>query len=445
MIMRRLFALFIFVLAVAAAIAPAQAIAIKEIKTPGGITAWLVEDHTNPLIAMQFSFKGGATSDPPGKEGTAHFISSMLDEGAGDLDSNAFQMKREELAMRMSFDDEMDHFEGSFQTLTERRDESFALLKLALTKPRFDPLPLERVRSQLLVGASENREDPEHIASRAWMAAALGSHPYARDSEGTPESLKVITADDLRGLRSALFTRKGLKVAVVGDVDPATLTRLLDDTFGALPDTDPLPAPPLTRPTDKPGTMIVDRDIPQSIITFGHDGILRSDPAFIPAYVASFILGGGGFGSRLTDEVREKRGLTYDVSSGLFPLDRAGFVLGSLSTRNDRARQALDLVKEVMQHFAEEGPTADELADAKTYLTGSYALRFDTNTKIAGQLLAIQEDDLGIDYVNRRNALIEAVTLDEVKAEAKRITRPDKLIITIVGRPVGIKATGDQG
>jgi zinc protease len=279
----------------------------------------------------------------------------------------------------------------------------------------------------------------------AWMTAALGGHPYARESEGTPETLKAITADDLRDLHRKLFTRKGLKVAVVGDIDEATLARLLDETFGALPDNDPPAPPPMTHPKGKPGIAIIDRDIPQSIITFGHEGILRDDPDFIPAYVASFILGGGGFGSRLTDEVREKRGLTYGIYTGLYPLDRAGLMLGSLSTRNDRAGEALAVVKEVMARFAAEGPTAEELADAKTYLTGSYALRFDSNTKIAGQLLGIQEDGLGIDYVNRRNALIEAVTLDQVKAEARRLTLPDKLIITIVGRPVGVKATGDQG
>jgi zinc protease len=443
--MRRPLAAFVFLIATLSAILPAGAIVIKEVKSPGGIVAWLVEDHTNPLIAMQFSFKGGSTNDPFRKEGTATFIASMLDEGAGDLDSNAFQTKRDELVMRMAFDAAMDHFEGSFQTLSEKRDQSFALLKLALTSPRFDPVPLERVRGQLIVGAGENSEDPDRIASRAWMTAALGSHPYAREGDGTLDSLKVITAQDLKDLHRRLFTRKGLKVAVVGDIDAATLTRLLDDTFGGLPDTDPPPAPALVKPADKPGVTIISRDIPQSIITFGHEGILRSDPDFIPAFVASFILGGGGFGSRLTDEVREKRGLTYDVSLGLYPLDRAGLVLGSLSTRNDRAGQALDLVKEVMRRYAEEGPTAEELNDAKTYLTGSYALRFDTNRKIASQLIGIQEDDLGIDYVNRRNGLIEAVTLDQVKAQARRLTLPDKLIITIVGRPAGIKATGDQG
>src|SRR5438105_9431955 len=264
--MRRFYSALAFLFVIVAAIVPAHAIDIKEVKSPGGVTAWLVEDHTNPLIAMRFSFKGGSADDPPGKEGMTTFIASMLDEGAGDLDSNAFQRKREDLAMRLSFNAEMDHFEGSLQTLTGKRDESFGLLKLALTTPRSDALPLERVRGQLLVGASENREDPERIASNAWMAAALGSHPYARESDGTSDSLKIITADDLRAFHRQLFTRKGLKIAVVGDIDIPTLTRLLDDTFGALPDADPPPAPPLTKAVDKPGIEIIDRDIPQSIM-----------------------------------------------------------------------------------------------------------------------------------------------------------------------------------
>ncbi|MGE3872723.1 MAG: M16 family metallopeptidase [Parvibaculaceae bacterium] len=428
-----------FVLLVVAVL-PAGAIAIKEVKSKAGITAWLVEDHTNPLIAMQFSFAGGATNDPKDKEGTANFITAMMDEGAGDLDSAAFQAKRDDLNMKMSFDANFDHFEGSFQTLTDKRDDSFALLKLALAKPRFDKEPLERVRNQLLVGARENEEDPDKISSRAWMVKAFGGHPYARESDGTVKSLATITSDDLHALHKQLFTRKGLKVAVVGDIDEATLARLLDETFGDLPDTDPPPAAPMAHVPVKPETAIIARDIPQSIITFGHDGMLRSDPDFIPAYVASFVLGGGGFGSRLTEEVREKRGLTYGVSIGLYPFDRAGLVYGQLGTRNDKAGEALDVVRETMTKFAAEGPTPAELAETKTYLTGSYALRFDSNAKIANQLLAIQQDDLGIDYVNRRNGLIEAVTLDQAKAQAKRISRPDELIVTVVGKPEGIKS-----
>ncbi len=436
--MRPLRPLLAAVAVVAIYVLPAEAIEIKEVKSKTGITAWLVEDHTNPLIAMQFSFTGGAANDPAGKEGTADFITAMMDEGAGDLDSAAFQARRDDLAMKMSFDANFDQFEGSFQTLTDKRDESFALLKLALTKPHFAQDSLERVRDQLLVAARRKEEEPDTISSQAWMVKAFDGHPYSRQSEGTVKSIATITGDDLHAMHKALFSRKGLKVAVVGDVDPATLVRLLDDTFGELPDTDPPTAPPMIHVADKPATEVIARDIPQSIITFGTDGMLRRDPDFIPAYVASFILGGGGFGSRLTEEVREKRGLTYGVSIGLYPFDHAGLVFGQLGTRNEKAGEALAVVKDTMKRFAEEGPTASELADTKTYLTGSYALRFDSNSKIASQLLAIQQDDLGIDYVNRRNDMIDQVTLDQVKVQGRRISQPDKLIVTVVGKPEGI-------
>jgi zinc protease len=277
------------------------------------------------------------------------------------------------------------------------------------------------------------------------MLAGFGDHPYARESEGSLMSIKSITADDLKALHKQIFTRKSLKVAVVGDIDAESLKSLLDATFGELPDTPPPVPPPAVIFAKGPSLKIIDRDIPQSIIMFGHEGILRDDKDFIPAYVMSFILGGGGFGSWLTDEVREKRGLTYGIGAGLYPLEHAGLFLGSVGTRNEKAKETIDVTKDVMRRYVKDGPTAEELADAKTYLTGSYALRFDSNTKIANQLLGIQQDMLGIDYINQRNAKVEAVTLDQVKEQARRLIRPDELTITIVGKPVGITAPGGSG
>jgi zinc protease len=421
---------------------PALAIEIQEITSPKGIKAWLVESKSVPLIAMNFSFEPGASADPKGKEGLAHFLSAMMDEGAGDLDSDAYMAKRDELGMKMSFDAGFDHFEGSFQTLSKNRDASFAHLKLALTKPRFDADPFARIRDQLLVGAQQNAENPERIASGAWMATVFQDHPYARDSEGSRESLAAITAADLGDIHKRLFTRERLTVAVVGDIGVEDLKRLLDETFGELPATSPeISGVPPSLPAG-PSVRIIDRDIPQSIIVFGGPGILRDDPAFIPAFVASYILGGGGFGSRLTDELRVRRGLTYGVGYSLAPLDQAGLMIGSMGTRNEKAGEALGVIRETLQKYADEGPTAQELAQAKTFLTGSYALRFDSNTKIASQLLGLQQEKLGIFYVNRRNSLIDAVTLEEVKAQAKRMMGPENLIVTIVGRPVGVIATG---
>ncbi|MBL8907125.1 MAG: insulinase family protein [Rhizobiales bacterium] len=419
---------------------PARAVDIQEVTSPGGIKAWLVQSPTIPLIAMNFAFKGGAALDPPGKEGLANFLTGMLDEGAGDIDSKTFQTMASDLAMKMSFSSDRDSFEGSFQTLSRNRDEAFRLLKLALTSPRFEEEPMERVRGQFLVSARLDLEEPEKMASRAWMKRTFGDHPYGRESDGTPESLARITTQDLRDLHARLFTRQGLLISVVGDIDAETLKTLLDDTFGALPDHPPPAQPAEALAAPGPSLEVIDRDMPQSIMVFGGPGIRRDDPDFIPAYIMAEILGGGGLGSRLTEEVREKRGLTYGVSLGLYPLDYAGLVLGSLGTRNEKAGEALEVVKSVMKRFAEEGPTQRELDEAKTYLTGSYPLRFDSNTKIARQLLAIQQDDLGIDYIKRRNAMIEAVTLDQVKAQAKRLIDPGKMIVTVVGRPKGLGA-----
>jgi zinc protease len=417
---------------------PALAMDIKEVTSPGGIKAWLVEDKTIPLIAMQFSFKNGGALDPEGKDGVSHFLTGMMDEGAGDLDSAAFQKQRDELAFKMSFDASLDYFEGNFQTLSRNRDRSFALLKLAITSPRFDAEPLERVRQQFLISAKGDEEDPEKIAAHAWMTAALGSHPYARDTNGSEKTLAAITAADLAAAHQRIFVRKTLQIAVVGNIDAPTLSRLLDETFGGLPEGAEPELPDMVESVAGPSLKVIDRDIPQSIIVFGHGGILRSDPDFFPAYIMTQILGGGGFGSRLTEEIREKRGLTYGVGAGLVPLDRAGLFMGSLGTRNEKAGEALALVREILKRMAEEGPTAQELAEAKTYLTGSYALRFDSNAKIASQLLGIQQENLGLDYINQRNAMVEAVTLEQVRAQAKRLLDADRLIVTVVGRPQGL-------
>jgi len=429
--------LMAFLVFLAAAAIPARAIDIQEVTSPSGIKAWLVEDHTIPLIAMNYSFHSGSIFDPPGKEGLSRFLTGMFDEGAGDLDSAAFQKRRDQLAFRMSFDDSRDYFEGNFQTLSRNRDESFALLKLAVTAPRFDAAPFERVRQQFLVSARDDAEDPETIGSQVWMEKAVGQDAYARRQSGTEASLAAITADDLRAAHRRIFNRRTLQVAVVGDIDAASLARLLDDTFGGLPDREPEATPPPPVLAAGPSLTVIDRDIPQSIIMFGHAGILRSDPDFIPAYIMSQILG-GGTGSRLNREIREKRGLTYGIGASLAPLDRAGFYLGSLGTRNEKAGEAVGLIKDVMRRMAEEGPTQQELDDAKTFLTGSYALRFDGSSKIAGQLLAIQQENLGIDYIDRRNRLAEAVTLEQVKAQARRLLKPDQLIITVVGKPQGL-------
>jgi zinc protease len=420
--------------------AVANAFTIQEVTSPGGIKAWLVEEKAIPLMAMTYSFRSGTAEDPTGKEGVSEFLTGMMDEGAGDVLAQDFQARREALAFRMSFSADADFLEGRFQTLTRNRAESVALLKLAITAPRFDAEPLERVRQQFLLNLRDKSQDPQDIAWQDWMQTILPGDPYSRPSEGTEASLSAITPDDLLAAHRRIFNRDTLQVAVVGDISAAELAPLLDEIFGSLPEKAPetVTLPP-AKPVDGPKLKVIDRDIPQSVIVFGHEAILRSDPDFIPAFVMSEILGSGGLTSLLSEEIREKRGLTYGVSFGLAPMQRVGLYAGTLQTKNSSAAEALAAAREVLARFAETGPSQAQLDEAKTFLTGSYALRFSSNSAIANQLLGLQQEHLGIDYVEKRNAMVEAVTLDQVKAQVRRLLHPDRLIVTVVGKPEGLK------
>jgi zinc protease len=418
---------------------------IERVVSPGGIEAWLVESHANPLIAMRFAFRGGASQDDSGKEGLAYFISAMMDEGAGDLDAVAFQEREQGLAMRMDFDASRDVMLGNVQTLTANQDAVFDLVRLALSKPRFDKDAVERVRAQILAGLKFDENDPETVASLAWDKLAFPSHPYGRPVKGSTASIASISPQDLRSYSDRVFARDKLVISVVGDIDAAALGRALDHIFGALPAKAVLAPVADANPPLGPSQQIIEMDVPQSVAQFGHRGIARKDDDFIPAYVLNYIIGGGGFSSRLMEEVREKRGLAYSVHSNLFPFQHGAVFVGNVATKNEAVGQSLAVIEDELRRLAEQGPTAEELESAKSYLTGAYALRFESSSSIANQLLWIQIEDLGIDYVNHRNELIEAVSLEDIKRVAKRLFEADRLITTIVGKPVATKTQAAPG
>lgn len=423
----------------------AKATEIQRVVSPNGIEAWLVEDHTLPLITMKIAFRGGAAQDPDEKSGLAKFTAATIDEGSGDLDSQAFQARLQDLAIRLNFDAGRDTFEGNLKTLTEHSDEAFRLFGQALNNPRFDEEPVERMRAQILNAIRASQQNPQHIAGRAWINTALPGHAYARDTDGTTETVSAIAADDLRDYAERVFARDNLMIAVVGDIDAERLAEVVDQIFGDLPKSPQLTpveqAPAMAGPVRR----IIEMDIPQAIVQFGHQGLAREDPDFIPAFIVNHILGGGSFSSRLYSEVREKRGLAYSVYTYLHPLDNAAFFAGGVATQNERVAEAIETIEAEIRRMAEDGPTDEELANAKSYLTGSYALRFDTGSKIASQLIGIQEANLGIDYINERNGMIEAVTIDDVRRVAKRLLDADSLITTIVGKPVGVSEVNVDG
>ena len=424
----------------ASAAAPAHATTIERVLSPGGIEAWLVREPAVPLIAIDFAFSGGAAQDPPGKAGTANLVTSLLDEGAGDLDSKTFHDRLERKAIELSFRADRDNVRGSLRTLVENRDEAFDDLRMALTAPRFDASDVEINRAQILSMLRRATTSPTDIASQRWWETAFAGHPYGRPVNGTQESVPTITVDDLKAYTHRVLARQNLKIAVVGDIDAEAVKTMLDHVFGALPAKPQLVPIEAVLPQGLGRRIVVKLDVPQAVVDFGGPGIARKDPDFMAAYIVNHILGGGAFSSRLYQEVREKRGLVYSVYDGLVWLDHAAVFLGSTATRAERTGETLGLIEKEIHRLAENGPTAEELTKAKAYLNSSFALNLDTSSKIASLLVQLQLDDLGIDYFQQRSAMIDAVTLDDAKRVAKRLL-DSGLLVTVVGKQEAIAST----
>ncbi|WP_400770093.1 M16 family metallopeptidase [Methylosinus sporium] len=422
------------------AIAPARSRAetIQRVVTPGGIEAWLVESYAVPLVALEFAMRGGASQDPAGKAGLATLLAGLLDEGAGPYDARAFHLAIEDLAIRLGFGCDRDAISGHMQTLSRNSDEAFELLRVALCEPRLEQQAIDRVRGQIAAGLKRDANDPDALVARAFREAAFPDHPYGRPVRGDLDSLENLTRDDLDALRTRLLARSDLKIAVVGAIDAATLAAKLDAIFGALPAQSlltPVPAIDIHALGER---RIIDLDVPQSAIRFGRPGMQRHDPDYFGAVVVNHILGGGVFTARLFNEVREKRGLAYSVYSHLNEYDKCAMLVGGAATKNERARESLEVIQAQFADLANEGPSADELDKAKKYLTGSYALRFDTSTKIAGQLVNLQLDGFAPSYLDERNGRIDAVTLDDARRVAKRLLGDGELLVSIAGRPQGL-------
>lgn len=417
---------------------PAHAISIEKVTSPGGIVAWLVQDHSSPIISVNFAFRGGAAMDPDDKAGLAVMVAGLLDEGAGELDSQAFHEKLESLAISLGFSASEDALFGHLKTVSRHRDTAFDLLALSLSKPRFDAGAVERIRGQILAELSQQLQSPDAIAGRAFAKMLYPDHPYGRPTDGSPQSIQAISADDLRQWTSAHLGRDQLFVSVVGDMTPDDLAIRLDQVFAALP----AQAAPITIAevlVQQPGRIeVIRRQIPQSVALFGHNGIKRDDPDWYAAFVMNYILGGGGFSSRLLNEIRVKRGLAYSVYSYLHPFDHGSMISGGVASRNDRIAESLQLVRATWKQMAEKGVSATELSEAKTYLNGSFPLQLDSTGSIARLLLTLQMDHLGMDYLERRATLINAVTAADLQRVAKRLLDENQLMIVVVGDPAGL-------
>jgi zinc protease len=418
--------------AVLAGSLPALALDVKSISAPKSEEVWYVSDHTLPIITMTVAVPGGSAYDPPDRPGLANFAAQLMDEGSANLRADAFQTALSNRAIRLTVTTERDYLIVTLVTLSGNAKDAFELLGIALSRPRFDADAIARVRAQILADLGQQDDDPTAVAEKGFYQTFFANHPYAHPPVGTSGSVSAITASDLRRFAATHWVSRGLKVAVSGDVDRITLTPLLKSAFGNLPAGGPRTLPAVSR-IGKSGVSVIPLTVPQPNAVFGLPGMLRSDPQYIAGFVANYILGGGGSASRLTSEVREKRGLTYDVSTSLESFRKSGFVLGEVATKRGSMKETVTVIRDALKDFAQNGPTDKELADAKTYLTGSFSLAFSSNLGTADQLSTFQRVGLSVDYVQNRNALVNAVTLDQVKQAARRLFDPSRLTVVVAG------------
>lgn len=416
------------------------AVEIQEVTSRGGISAWLVEEHSIPFVALEIRFDGGSVLDAPGKRGAINLMSALLEEGAADLDSRSFSEAREELAASFSYRVYDDTMSISARFLSENSADAMALLKTSLMDPTFADADIERVRGQVLSGIRSDATDPSSIASEAFNAMVWGDHAYATDRSGTEQSVTALTRDDMFAAHKAVFTRDRLYVSAVGDITTQELAELMDELLGDIP----VGGAPLAEHADflmTGGTTVIPFQSPQSVALFGHQGITRDDPDYIPAYVLNEVFGGNGLDSRLMVEVREKRGLTYGIGTFLVPMDYGELIMGQVRSDNSKMAESIEVIKAEWAKVADAAITQEELDEAKTYLTGAYALRFDGNAPIARIMVGMQMTGLSSEYISTRNDLVDAVTIEDIRRVAKRIYQPENLRFVVVGEPEGVEST----
>lgn len=420
---------------------PARAgVDIRELTTPGGLKAWLVEDHSIPFVALELRFRGGGSLDAPGKRGATNLMVALLEEGAADMDARAFARATESLAADFSYGVNDDQVSISARFLTENRDQAVDLLRASLLEPRFDADAIERVRGQITSSIRANETNPRSIAGRAFDRLVFGEHPYATTLDGTLESVAALTREDILAAHQGALARDRLYVSAVGDITEAELAALLDHLLGDLPALGAA-LPGMAHLNLPGGVQVVDFATPQSIVTFAQRGIEREHKDFFAAYILNHILGGGGFESRLMTEVREKRGLTYGVYSYLADRDAAKLWMGSVASANDRVAEAIAVIRAEWERIRSDGVSAEELENAKTYLTGAYPLQFEGNGPIASIAVGMQMQGLPTDYIANRNDKVNAVTLEDINRVARERLDPETLTFVVVGQPEGLAGT----
>ena len=411
---------------------------IQQFTTPGGASVWLVSEPSIPILSFNMAWKGGEATDPEGLEGLTDAVTYHMNEGAGDLDSLGFQTRMEDLNMSFGCSASNDWTSCSASMLTDNADAAMALIATAFADPRFDEGPFERFRREQQVGLMTRETSPGYLAWKATSQALYPDHPFARTT--SEESIAALTPELAKEQMRKLMVKDRLLVTAVGAVTPEELAPMIDEVIAGLPETSELPeTPDIVLPELEPADpVVVDLPQPQSLVQFTGPGLKREDPDFFPAFVLNYTYGGGGFESRLMKTLRTEKGLTYGVYTSVSPGEHLQTWGGGGQTKNESAGEFIQGIKDEMADLAGNGITQEELDDAKAYLTGSYPLGFDSNAKIASQMMGIRQEEMGIDYFDNRNDMVRAVTLEDVNRVAKAYLDPSKYLFIAVGQPEGM-------
>ncbi len=408
---------------------------IQHWQSISGARVYFVENHDLPILDVSVNFSAGSGRDVADKAGVAGLTQGLLALGAAGLSDDQISSRFADLGAVLGGDFDLDRASFKLRTLSSDRERegSTELFAKLLQKPDFPNGVLDREKARTIASLSEAATQPESISGKAFSKALFGSHPYGLSESIETETVENITRDDLMVFYRQYYTRNGAVVAIIGDLSRPQAELLAEQLTAGLPDGPaPAPMPPVSGLTQG-----VEQQIPhhaaQSHILLGQPGIKRVDPDYFPLYVGNYILGGGGFVSRLTEEVREKRGLAYSVYSFFMPMREAGPFQVGLQTRKEQTGQALALVRDTLKKFVRNGPTEKELKAAKDNLTGGFALRLDSNGKVLDYLSIIGFYDLPLTWLDDYVDNINKVTLAQVKDAFTRRIKPDQMVTVIVG------------
>ena len=414
---------------------------IQEIESASGIKAWLVEDRSLPIIAVSFSFKdAGSIQNSREQQGLAQLLSNTMDEGAGDLKSQEFQKALSDNSITLYFNSSRDNFGGKLKTLSRNKDKAFELLELALNKPRFDAEPVERMRQSNMARIRSSKGDPNWINARIFNDKLYGDHPYAFNSGGTLTTLASLTPEDLKQHHKNWIAQSNLVIGITGDISKTEAVLVLDDVFGNLPKQAKENKIEPVNLINENKNFVFEKDIPQTIITAAMPSLPMDDPDYKALQVMNYIYGGGGFGSKLMEEAREKRGLTYGIYSSLFNPELTNLIKISTSTKNKSVNEMMNIIEAQMAVIKNDKVDKETLKDAQSYITGSLPLSLTSTDKVAGILVSLQLDNRSVTYLDDFINDINAVTRDDIQRVANKVLDPKKMTTIMVGNPENIES-----